>query len=139
MDTKCTTEKSKMLRLSKASRSTNDASASRANAAGWQKHEHSDQNWHTKHQTVGAVNGATRLTPEISAPKAGLAAEHRRNTAFLALTNYDLGSAFHGIYAKLVRQNKHPASGTQLSRSAYHYYYYYYYYELVLRCYYKCY
>ena len=71
-----------MLRLSKASQSTNDASSSRANTAGWQKHEHSGQKWHTKHQTVGAVNGATRLTPEISAPKGGLAAEHRRNTAF---------------------------------------------------------
>ena len=75
---------SKMLRLSKASPSTNDASASRANTANtnWQKHEHSGQKWHTKHQTVGTVNGATRLTPEISAPKRGLAAEHRRNTAF---------------------------------------------------------
>ena len=71
-----------MLRLLKASQSTNDASASRANTAGWQKHEHSGQKWHTKHQTVGAVNGATRLTPEISAPKGGLAAEHRRNTTF---------------------------------------------------------
>ena len=81
MDTKCTI-KSQMLRLSKASQSTNDASASRANTAGWQKHEHSGQKWHTKHQTVWAVNGATRLTPEISAPKGGLAAEHRRNTAF---------------------------------------------------------
>ena len=71
-----------MLRLSKASQSTNNASASRADTAGWQKHEHSGQKWHTKHQTVRAVNGATRLTPEISAPKGGLAAEHRRNTAF---------------------------------------------------------
>ena len=71
-----------MLRLSKASQSTNDASASRANTAGWQDHEHSGQKWHTKHQTAGAVNGATRLAPEISAPKGGLAAEHRRNTAF---------------------------------------------------------
>ena len=82
VDTKCTIKKSKMLRLSKASQSTNDASASCANTAGWQKHEHSGQKWHTKHQTVGAVNGATRLTPEISAPKECLAAKHRRNTAF---------------------------------------------------------
>ena len=34
-----------------------------------------------KHQTVGAVHGTTRLAPKISAPKRGLAAEHRRNTA----------------------------------------------------------
>ena len=71
-----------MLRLSKASQSTSDASASRAHTAGWHKHEHSGQKWHTKHQAVGAVNGATRLTPEISAPKGGLAAEHRLSTAF---------------------------------------------------------
>ena len=84
-------EKSTMHRLSKASQSTNDASAWRANTAGWQKHEHSGQKWHTKHQTVGAVNGATRLTPEISAPKAGLAAEHRRNTAFSHLLTMTWG------------------------------------------------
>ena len=38
------------------------------------------------------------------------------------------GPAVHGIYAKPVRQKKRPASGTQLSRSAYYYYYYSYYY-----------
>ena len=46
------------------------------------------------------------------------------------------GSAFHGIYAKLVKQKKRPASGTPLSRSAYddyyccccYYYYYFYFY-----------
>ena len=44
--------------------------------------------WHTQPQTVGADNGATRLTPEISEPKGGmggLAAEHRRSTAFSLL------------------------------------------------------
>ena len=81
VDTKCSIKSQKCSDCQRH-RSTNDASASRANTAGWQKHEHSGQQWHTKHQTVGAVNGATRLTPEISAPKGGLAAEHRRNTTF---------------------------------------------------------
>ena len=74
-----------MLRLSKSSRSTNDAGASCAYTAGCSNMSTVANKWHTKPQKVGADNGATRLTPEIVAPKGDLAAEHRRNTAFSLL------------------------------------------------------